>query len=387
MDDTFSAAPLTVVAPNVTPAPVAFNPPVAVPASVSALVSRSVTAAPLKFTAPASTFAPVSAIPDSARNDDAPPAIALVFADWLIDPALALIVIPLAADRFVAVMLPVALWSALALRLGELTPDVAPFWPAFVVSALICLPVFAQIGLYRQVVRYMGNHAMVAVVKGVTITAIAISAVAYMVPLKGFPRSVPIIFWLIAFAYVGGSRFAVRSYFSWIAQQFRAKAPVVIYGAGKSGVELSRTLVQQGDHVPVAFVDDDPLLQRRTIDGVYVYAPSALAELLRDTQAREVFVAVPSTAAAFGTFVVRCGPTFTIRPPSINTVIPLRGGLPVMSMTVTFVMASCGLGPARSGGANRTSPQTGTSAFRKLVALVPRFMPRLPRGSADRLPA
>jgi FlaA1/EpsC-like NDP-sugar epimerase len=195
-----------------------------------------------------------------------------------------------------AVMLPVALWSALALRLGELNPEVTPFWPAFAVT-LICLPVFAQLGLYRQVVRYMGNHAMLAVVKGVTVTAIAISVVAYMAPLKGFPRSVPIIFWLIAFAYVGGSRFAVRSYFSWIAQQFRAKAPVVIYGAGKSGVELARTLVQQGDHVPVAFLDDDPLLQRRTIDGVYVYPPHALAGLLRDTQAREVLVAVPSTAA------------------------------------------------------------------------------------------
>ncbi len=33
----------------------------------------------------------------------------------------------------------------------------------------------------------MGNHAMVAVVKGVTITAIAISVVAYMAKLPGFP--------------------------------------------------------------------------------------------------------------------------------------------------------------------------------------------------------
>jgi FlaA1/EpsC-like NDP-sugar epimerase len=197
-----------------------------------------------------------------------------------------------------AVMLPVALWSALALRLGEITPDVRPFWPAFVASAVICLPVFVRLGLYRQVVRYMGNHAMVAVVKGVTITAIAISVVAYMAKLPGFPRSVPIIFWLISLAYVGGTRFAVRAYFNWLAQRFRAKAPVVIYGAGKSGVELARTLLQQGDRVPVAFLDDDPLRQRRTINGVYVYPPRSLPNLLSDTRAREVLVAVPSTDAA-----------------------------------------------------------------------------------------
>ena len=197
-----------------------------------------------------------------------------------------------------SIMLPIALWSAIALRLGEISPEVKQFWPAFVASSLVCVPVFIKLGLYRQVVRYMGNHAMVAVVKGVTITAFAISAVAYMVPLPGFPRSVPIIFWLISLAYVGGTRFAVRSYFNWLTQRFRAKAPVVIYGAGQSGVELARTLLQQGDHVPVAFLDDDPLRQRRTIDGVYVYPPQSLSALLLDTQAREVLVAVPSTAAA-----------------------------------------------------------------------------------------
>jgi len=197
-----------------------------------------------------------------------------------------------------AVMLPIALWSALALRLGEIAPAVDQFWPAFVVSSLVGVPVFVQLGLYRQVVRYMGNHAMLAVVKGVTITAIAISVVAYMAKLPGFPRSVPIIFWLISLAYVGGTRFAVRGYFNWLAQRFSAKAPVVIYGAGKNGVELARTLLQQGDRVPVAFLDDDPLLQRRTINGVYVYPPRSLPALLHDTQAREVLVAVPSNEIA-----------------------------------------------------------------------------------------
>ena len=101
----------------------------------------------------------------------------------------------------------------------------------------------------------------------------------------------PIIFWLISLAYVGGTRFGVRSYFNWMTQRFRAKAPVLIYGAGMSGVELARTLLQQGDHVPVAFLDDDPLLQRRTINGVYVYRAAVDAGVAEDTQAREVFVA------------------------------------------------------------------------------------------------
>lgn len=197
-----------------------------------------------------------------------------------------------------AVMLPVALWSALALRLGEWTPEVEHFWPAFVVSALVCLPVFVGLGLYRQVVRYMGDHALLAVVKGATITAIAITAVAYMVPLRGFPRSVPIIFWILTMIYVGGTRFAVRGYFNWLTQRVRSRIPVIIYGAGQSGVELARNLVAQGERVPVAFIDDDKRLQRRTINGVYVHRPSALGDLLQNSQAREVLVAAPSTGRA-----------------------------------------------------------------------------------------
>jgi hypothetical protein len=121
-----------------------------------------------------------------------------------------------------AIALPLALWSAIALRLGEINPDVLHFWPAFVVSSLVCIPVFGALGLYRHVVRHMGNHAMMAVLKGATITAIVVAAVAYMVPLQGFPRSVPIIFWLLTLVYVSGSRFVVRGYFQRLQSKLSA---------------------------------------------------------------------------------------------------------------------------------------------------------------------
>lgn len=195
------------------------------------------------------------------------------------------------------VALPLALWSALALRLGEWSPDVAQFWPAFVVSALVCIPVFGGLGLYRHVVRHMGNHAMLAVLQGATITAIAVATVAYMVPLRGFPRSVPIIFWLLALLYVSGSRFAIRAYFQWLQDKLHTRYSVIIYGAGSKGVELAKLLQQQGEYVPVAFVDDAKNLHRRIINGLYVYDPQDLETLLKDTDARQVLVAVDASAA------------------------------------------------------------------------------------------
>ncbi|MEZ5557131.1 MAG: nucleoside-diphosphate sugar epimerase/dehydratase [Pseudomonadales bacterium] len=193
------------------------------------------------------------------------------------------------------VMLPLALWTALALRLGQWNPEIAHFWPAFVVASLVCIPVFGVLGLYRHVVRHMGNHAMMAVLKGATITAIVIAAVAYMVPLRGFPRSVPIIFWCLTILYVSGTRVFVRSYFQHMQMRLRDAESVIIYGAGAKGVELAGLLLQQGDYEPIAFLDDDRKLQKRIIDGLYVYPPSYLDELLKDTDARQVFVAVGSS--------------------------------------------------------------------------------------------
>ncbi|MGD8416161.1 MAG: nucleoside-diphosphate sugar epimerase/dehydratase [Pseudomonadales bacterium] len=194
------------------------------------------------------------------------------------------------------IALPLALLSAIFLRLGEIPPDIGRFWPAFVVSALVCVPVFGTLGLYRHVVRHMGRHAMWTVVKGVTITAVAVAAVAWMVPLKGFPRSVPVIFWFMTLVYVAGSRFAVRAYFQWLQDKLKVRQSVIIYGAGENGVHLAQLLLQQGTYVPVAFVDDDKRLHMRMINGLYVFSPQQMDKLLSDTDARQVFLAINSQA-------------------------------------------------------------------------------------------
>lgn len=190
--------------------------------------------------------------------------------------------------------LPAVLYLAFALRLGEWAPDVRAYWPYFIVASLASLPVFIRLGLYRQVVRYMGNQAMRVVLIGATVASLTIMATAFIAPIAGFPRSVPAIFWLLAVGYMAGTRFAVRGYYQWLTSKFAPKVPVIIYGAGSKGVELSRLLHQQGAFATVAFIDDDKRLYRRTINGVYVYGPTSLPALLRDTQAKQVLVAVNS---------------------------------------------------------------------------------------------
>lgn len=192
--------------------------------------------------------------------------------------------------------LPTVLWIALGLRLGVWTLDIGQLWPAFV-ATLACIPALAALGFYRQVVRYMGGRAMWTVSKSVTIGATMIAVVAYMVPLTGFPRSVPIMFWFLGVFIIVASRLLVRGFLQWQAVGLRAREPVIVYGAGKRGVELVRSLLRQGDYVPVAFLDDDQALQHRVIDNLRVYAPRALPRLLDDTHARQVLVAVGGSSS------------------------------------------------------------------------------------------
>jgi FlaA1/EpsC-like NDP-sugar epimerase len=222
--------------------------------------------------------------------------------------------------------LPIALWTAFALRLGEWNVDIVEFWPAFVVSGLVCIPVFGWLGLYRHVVRHMGNHAMLTVLQGTTITAIAVATVAYMVPLHGFPRSVPIIFWLLTLLYVSGTRFALRAYFQWLQRRLRARTLVIIYGAGANGVELCRLLSQQGDYEPLAFIDDDKSVQKRMIDGLHVYAPRALEGLISSTEARDVFVAVNSSEVADRQRIIEFLEPFNLRVRLIPDLVELMSG-------------------------------------------------------------
>ena len=204
-----------------------------------------------------------------------------------------------------SVALPLALWVALALRLGQTNPEVAHFWPAFVVAALICIPLFGRLGLYRQVVRFVGPDAFFTAVKGVTITALVIAAVAYLIPLRGFPRSVPIIFWMLALAYVAGTRFAVRGLFTWRLHSRGLRVPVLVWGAGSNGAELVRASRTQGELEVVAFIDDEPAVQGNFIDGVFVYSPDQLDYVLEKKGVSEVLVTVSDEAGSRRSRILR----------------------------------------------------------------------------------
>lgn len=191
------------------------------------------------------------------------------------------------------VFLPAALLTGLLLRYGFVLPETKVVILA-VLAPAISMPVFMRLGLYRAVVRFMGLGAGLAVLGGVTAAAVLLAAIAPMLPGRPLSLSVFVNFWLVALAYVGGSRLLIRAYFHWLNNFFTERQPIAVYGAGTTGIQLATALLNGREFRPVVFIDANPNLQGSHILGVPVHGPEQLGKLIGDHRIQQVLLALPS---------------------------------------------------------------------------------------------
>jgi FlaA1/EpsC-like NDP-sugar epimerase len=171
---------------------------------------------------------------------------------------------------------------------------------------------FYRFGLFRGLWRYTGAADLVAIVAATTVSsAVFAGFLAFMHPGLHFPRSVPLIEWLVALVLVAGLRFTVRTFRSvgsLLGKQGGVR--VLILGAGDAGEMLLREMASRlvGRFHPVGLLDDDPRKRGSHIHGVRVFgAISTLPRVAADLCVDEVIIAVPSaTGAALRRIVDTC---------------------------------------------------------------------------------
>lgn len=203
-----------------------------------------------------------------------------------------------------------ALWLAFLIRLGSASfvdPLGGHAW-LFVVTPLLSIPFFIRFGMYRAVMRYFGNDALIAIAKAVTLSALLLSLAVYWytnAP-KLIPRSMVFNYWWLSLVLIGGLRLVMRHYFmgDWFSSdsltKFKGKdaglPKVAVYGAGAAGNQLVAALRLGRAMRPVAFIDDDPNLFNRTIAGLRVYSPKHIQQMIDETGADEILLAIPSAS-------------------------------------------------------------------------------------------
>ncbi|WP_369600004.1 nucleoside-diphosphate sugar epimerase/dehydratase [Hahella sp. SMD15-11] len=243
--------------------------------------------------------------------------------DWLFElPRPKKRLISVAADT---VLLSLALWMAFTLRLGEVfLPAETGFWLGWLVTLSSSLLVFVRLGLYRAVIRYMGEHVLFTVLAGTTLSAVILSVVGDVLQAFQLPRSVPVIYWAFATLFVGGTRYLVRYYVHQAAS--KEKTRVVVYGAGVSGRRLANALQSGPEYSVVAFVDDDPAKQGTVVCGHRVYAPAGLKQLMEDRGAELVLLALGHASRGQRRLVLRYLEQQSIRVMTIPDIDDIMSG-------------------------------------------------------------
>jgi len=199
-----------------------------------------------------------------------------------------------------SIMIVMALAFSFALLGKDFFAQEQRFFFYLAIATALSILVFIRIGLYRALVLYMGLQSGFLVLQGVTI-ATCLLAASYFFSLQ-VPQSADYsilpIFWMIALLFIGGSRFVAKVLLQSLIQNFRPKEPVIIYGAGSSGMQLVVALQNGDQYLPVAFVDDSHRMLGNTVHGIRVYSPNSLYELIESYAVRQILLAIPSATHA-----------------------------------------------------------------------------------------
>jgi len=199
---------------------------------------------------------------------------------------------------------------AFVVRLGidELDSPIQQHWWLFLSAPVVAIPLFIRFGMYRAVLRYVGNDALIAIGKAVSLSSLVLGILVYWYSNHQtiVPRSIIFNYWWLSLVMIGGLRLIMRQYFTgdWLfaaqhvpfANVEDGLPRVAVYGAGAAGNQLVAALRMGRAMRPVAFIDDDATIAGRVIAGLQVFKPKQIQLMIDRTGAQEILLAVPSAS-------------------------------------------------------------------------------------------
>ena len=169
--------------------------------------------------------------------------------------------------------------------------------------------VFIPFGLYSSVWRYVGARDAVRIVAAVAVSevfAVGFLALSYLHNFDDYSRSVFVIDALLCTLLIGASRFGERALARSMGLLGSAeRRRTLVVGAGRGGRSLLLELRETPGEQVVGFVDDDPRLRGRRLQGVQVVGGLAdMERILEETRPDTVLVTIPDAPRERLDFVV-----------------------------------------------------------------------------------
>ncbi len=172
--------------------------------------------------------------------------------------------------------------------------------PFYVTLSLICgvqLLVFYLVGMYKSTFRQMGIGDLLKLLKTVTIAVFATFVLLEVVPNEFRPISLVLValdfYFLLSFVVGARVSYLVLHYFS-RNEQLRDGKRILVYGADAKGLMMVQQILQENARMfnPVGFLDDDPQLEGKKMNGYPIYGGHwKLARLLNTLKIDEIHIA------------------------------------------------------------------------------------------------
>ncbi|WP_348686800.1 nucleoside-diphosphate sugar epimerase/dehydratase [Rheinheimera aquimaris] len=211
-----------------------------------------------------------------------------------------LLTLPRSVKRLISVCADIfflicSLLAAYALTQHYEQTDVGKIAIAFAITLPITLFIFTKLGLYRAVIRYIGQHALGAVLTGIVSSAFVLALLFGLLQVHDKGNLI-FVYAILALVSSGGLRLLARMFL--VQRNNGHKERVLIYGAGSSGRQLAQALMNGEQYHPVVFVDDDSTLHRSTILGIPVGSPAQITSLIKLHNTSRILLALPSVSRA-----------------------------------------------------------------------------------------
>ncbi|MCE7901900.1 MAG: hypothetical protein DYH20_04385, partial [Gammaproteobacteria bacterium PRO9] len=161
-------------------------------------------------------------------------------------------------------------------------------------TLVVGVPLLASQGLYRAIIRFVGEEMIFAVLRGVTLVmGVLIIAALLLDSTPGYAIGLAAVFWAFSILALCASRLAMRAVLSGRRSDGEH---IAIYGAGQAGLRLATAIANGRDCCPVLFIDDDPRLKGRVVAGLPVCSRESLPALVTRFGVRRILLALPSVS-------------------------------------------------------------------------------------------
>jgi FlaA1/EpsC-like NDP-sugar epimerase len=189
-------------------------------------------------------------------------------------------------------------WLSFGLRLEEWGYFQAKHWIVLIFAIGFSFPLLISFGSYRAIFRYIGSAAFLSIVRIFVIYAGLFFCVFTLIGVDNVPKSIGVIQPVLLFIGIGASRYFIRYWLGSNNNQKtfrRVQSIALIYGAGSAGRQLA-SILSNKEILVKGFIDDDPNLQKNTINGISIYPNSDLPGLIQKLVITDVLLAIPSAS-------------------------------------------------------------------------------------------